>query len=243
MLRHADEPGKTPEYRHGDPANVDSKPPVRSGHVGVAGASARREFERRRSAREARTRAEHPHIGGLLLALQEAPQHETAWARGAEGESRVAASLAKRVHAGVVLMHDRAIPGTRSNIDHIAVASSGVWVIDAKRYSGKVAIRRPLFGRRRLTIAGRDVTRLAEGLAGQVEVVRAVVDEIGGGVPIQGCLCFVDADLSMLGTLILDGFVLAYPKGLSARINARGPVPDARVREIARKLAERLPAR
>jgi len=47
----------------------------------------------------------------------------------------------------------------------------------------------------------------------------------------------------MLGALKLDGFVLAYPKRLAARINARGPVPDARVREIAKKLADRLPAR
>src|SRR6202521_291859 len=35
MLRHADEPGQTPADRHGGPANVDSKPPVRRGHVGV----------------------------------------------------------------------------------------------------------------------------------------------------------------------------------------------------------------
>jgi hypothetical protein len=55
--------------------------------MGVAGASARREFEQRRSAREARTRAEQPHIGGLLLAPQKAPQHGTPWARGGEGEA------------------------------------------------------------------------------------------------------------------------------------------------------------
>jgi hypothetical protein len=189
ILRHADEPGQTPAYRYGGPASVDSKPPVKSGHVGVVGASGRREFERRRSAREARTREAHPHIGGLLLALQEAPQHEIAWARGAEGEARVAASLAKRVQAGVVLTHDRAIPGTRANIDHIAVAPSGVWVIDTKRYVGEVATRRPLFGRPRLTIAGRDATQLVERLTGQVEVIRAVVDEVGGGVPIHGAFC------------------------------------------------------
>jgi hypothetical protein len=64
-----------------------------------------------------------------------------------------------------------------------------------------------------------------------------------GGVPIHGVACVVDADLPMLGALKLDGFVLAYPKRLAARINARGPVPDARVREIVKKLADRLPAR
>lgn len=220
---------------------MESKP-VNSGHAGEAGASARREFERRRSAREARTRTEHPHIGGLLFALQQAPQHETAWARGAEGEARVAAALAKRVNSGVVLMHDRAIPGTRANIDHLAIASSGVWVIDTKRYAGKVAIRRPLLGRRRLTIAGRDATHLVDGLAGQVEVVRAVVEEVGGGVSIHGALCFVDADLPTFGTSTFNGFFLAYPKRLAARINARGPVANRQVAQIAELIAARFPA-
>jgi hypothetical protein len=43
-------------------------------------------------------------------------------------------------HVGLVL-HDRAIPGTRSNIDHIAVVPSGVWVIDTKQYRGRVQRR------------------------------------------------------------------------------------------------------
>ena len=36
--------------------------------AGTAGASARREFERRKAAREARIRANHPKLGGLILA-------------------------------------------------------------------------------------------------------------------------------------------------------------------------------
>jgi len=70
------------------------------------------------------------------------------WARGAAGEERVAAILAKHLHASVVVLHDRRIPGTRANIDHIAVAPSGVWVIDAERYKGKLAVTRPRLARR-----------------------------------------------------------------------------------------------
>jgi hypothetical protein len=110
MLEGADELGQTPADRHGGPANVDSKPPVRSGHAGVAGASAPGEFERRRRAREAKTGAEHPHTGGNLLALQDALQHEIAWARGAAGTARADAALANGVHTGVVRVHDRAVP-------------------------------------------------------------------------------------------------------------------------------------
>jgi hypothetical protein len=39
----------------------------------------------------------------------------------------------------VFVLHDRRIPRTRANIDHIAVTRSGaVWAIDAKNYRGKV---------------------------------------------------------------------------------------------------------
>src|SRR3569623_830945 len=43
-------------------------------HRGVAGASAQREFDRRKGKRETRIRADHPHVGGLLLALTDQPQ-------------------------------------------------------------------------------------------------------------------------------------------------------------------------
>jgi hypothetical protein len=35
------------------------------------------------------------------------------------------------------VLHDRRIPGTQANIDHIAITSTGIYVIDAKRHVGK----------------------------------------------------------------------------------------------------------
>jgi nuclease-like protein len=113
--------------------------------TGTAGASARREHERRRASREARVRGKHPHLGGLLLALGDQPRRETAWTRGAEGEATVARSLSNHLQDSAVVLHDRRIPRSRANIDHIAIAPSGVWVIDSKRYKGKVAVSKPLF--------------------------------------------------------------------------------------------------
>ena len=77
-----------------------------------------------------------------------------------------------------MVLHDRRIRGSRANIDHIAIAPSGVWVIDTKRYRGKVAVVKPLFGRAKLTIAGRDKSRLVDGLAKQVALVEAAMDEV-----------------------------------------------------------------
>src|SRR3954454_7162419 len=54
----------------------------------VAGTSARREYERRRANREARVRERLGPLGGLVLAISSEPQHQRAWARGAEAEAK-----------------------------------------------------------------------------------------------------------------------------------------------------------
>jgi len=82
--------------------------------LGTAGASARREHERRREKREAATRERHPHTGNLLLRVQSAPASEVAWSTGAAGEEALAAHLARRCPDALVL-HDRRIPRSRGS--------------------------------------------------------------------------------------------------------------------------------
>lgn len=119
---------------HGGPAagipEVQENEHVR----GSAGDSARREFERRKSAREARVRGRYPRLGGLLLALSEDPQSTRAWASGADGERRLGRHLDSASGPLLRVLHDRRVPGSRANIDHVAIAPSGVFVIDAKKY-------------------------------------------------------------------------------------------------------------
>ena len=55
----------------------------------------------------------HRHVGDLLLAFRGEPQHVTAWEAGAVGEERVGARVDRLTGAGVVVLHDRRIPGTR----------------------------------------------------------------------------------------------------------------------------------
>jgi hypothetical protein len=207
--------------------------------VGEAGASARREHARRRARRQARTRAKHPRLGGLLLALAQAPRHERSWQSGALGEEEVAAVLEERCGEAVFFLHDRRLPGSRSNIDHLAVASSGIWVIDAKRYRGKVEVRKPLFGQAELRIAGRDRSKLADGLARQVAAVEAAV---AGAAPVHGAFCLVEAELPLIGTLSFRGFSLLYRKKLAKRLDASGPLPPERIPKLAASLAESFPA-
>lgn len=210
---------------------------------GQPGASIAREYERRKRNREARTLEAHPRIGGLLLALREPPRHETAFRRGALGEKEVAESLERRTAGGpAVLLHNRRMPGGRGDIDHLAVAPAGVFVIDAKAIKGRVRIARPLFQAERLLISGRNHTKLIDGLDRQVAVVRLALDAGGHqGVPVQGVLCFTKAELPLLGTLKMRGHLLLHRKALAKRLNGAGPLEPITIDALARMLVETLP--
>ncbi|MDQ1741972.1 MAG: hypothetical protein QOE23_311, partial [Pseudonocardiales bacterium] len=77
------EPPIDPPAELGDPPAELGEPPVESG---VAGASARREHERRAARRQQRVRDKRPRLGGLILAVTDEPSSTQVWATGAVGE-------------------------------------------------------------------------------------------------------------------------------------------------------------
>jgi hypothetical protein len=178
----------------------------------------------------------------LLLALRRAPQHESAFQSGARGETAVGAYLDRRgVNRSAILLHDRRMPGGRGNIDHLAIAPKGVFVIDAKNHSGKVSVRKPLFGRAKLRVAGRDRTRYISGLERQLEAVREALAAAGhADVPVQGVLCFPRAELPLLGTLKIGAHRLLRRRTLARRLSARGPLDSTTIELLARILAASL---
>ncbi|MFB7892173.1 nuclease-related domain-containing protein [Microbacterium sp. NPDC056044] len=188
---------------------------------GAAGASARREYERRRDRREQRIRTDHPKLGGLILALTDDPQSTKAWERGAVGEELMARRLNDLPDTFRVL-HDRRIRGTRANIDHIAIGPTGVWVIDAKRYAHKRPALRIEGGINRprvesLRIGGRDGTKLVRGVQSQVERVTAALGETS--LPVAGVLCFLEADWPLIGgAFTVDGVHVLWPRLLIQRM-------------------------
>ncbi|WP_454116700.1 nuclease-related domain-containing protein [Microbacterium aurum] len=211
--------------------------------AGDAGASARREYERRRDAREQRIRAEHPKLGGLILALSDDPQSTRAWEQGAVGEELMAQRLADLPDTFRV-MHDRRIPGTRANIDHIAIGPPGVWEIDAKRYKDKrpeLHVDGGIFRPRveSLRIGGRDQTKLVDGVKSQVERVRdALADDT---IPISGVLCFLEADWPLLGgSFTVDAVHVVWPQLLLKRMTD-APDVNLDVSEAYARLAEAFP--
>lgn len=202
-----------------------------------AGASARAEHARRRASRQKRNEARFGKPLGGLVSRLDTPSHETAWARGAEGESAVAAALARGCPSGVILLHDRLAPRRqRANIDHIAVAPSGVWVIDTKRYRGKAAVTSPLFGKPALVIGGRDQTKLVGAVRAQAAGIEKLLASAGFTVGVTPALCFVDTELPLLGLPPIDGVSLSGRRGLVKRLNAPGRCSAEDVRSIAAAL-------
>ncbi|UJP41668.1 NERD domain-containing protein [Cellulomonas palmilytica] len=215
--------------------------------AGHAGGSARREYERRSAAREKRIREAHPRLGGLILAVSDEPQSTTAWARGAKGEEMLGRGLDSLADKGVRTLHDRRIPRTRANIDHVAVTASGVFVIDAKRYKGRPTLRveggilRPRTAR--LVVGSRDGTSLVQGVHKQVGLVQDALAAAGHGeVPVRGMLCFVEADWPLIGGAFqIDEVDVLWPKKAYEHLTAPGPLAPAAVEELHRLLAQAFP--
>jgi hypothetical protein len=246
---------------------VEGLEPVAAVDFGIAGASAQRLFDAKDARRRERLRRNWwvlalmavagSLVGGFLahrlhtsvglwavvgaalpvLDLIRRPQYIDAWRSGAAGERAVGKMLDGLRAEGVVAIHDRRVPGRRTNIDHIAVASTGVFVIDTKNVAGKVAASRS-----GLRVAGRRQDKMLDGVVGQVAVVQSVLDQGGlAGVAVRGVLCFTKADLPWLRPQP-RGIALLYQRGLR-RALTKGDASLTRdqVNTVATLLATKLP--
>jgi hypothetical protein len=151
------------------------------------------------------------------------------------------------VNESTFVLHDRRIPPARANIDHIVVSSSGVFVIDAKKYNGRPSLRidggflRPRV--ERLMVGSRDQTKLVDGVKGQVGKVRAALSAADlGDDPVAGMLCFVDADWPLFGgDFRISGVRVLWPKKAASEIAAPGLVDSEIVHRTFRVVAEAFP--
>jgi Nuclease-related domain len=215
-------------------------------HDGEAGASARREGARRAARREREIVGRHPHLGKLILAVSEEPQTIRAWSKGAAGEEALGARLNELATERLVVLHDRRVPHSRANIDHIAVTPGGVFVIDAKHYGGRVE-KRDLGGWSRsdvrLYVGKRDCTKLVLASEDQGETVRDALASLGvEGVPVRPVLCFIGAEWGLFASPFKLGSVLVtWPKSLYALLQTEEEIETAIIQKTGRHLARTLP--
>jgi hypothetical protein len=204
---------------------------------GRPGDSARRELVRRQELREARIRRRLGPLGGAAPTLLRLVRvDEESGGDAAPSEEGVARRLEKHLRGrGVMLLHDRAVPRSKANID-------------AKNLKGRVkvvakgGVLRPLS--ETLWIGGRNRTKLVEGVERQIETVRQQLPPAHADVPVLGALCMWNVDgLPAFGRLEIRDVRIAGPRGIGKLARRDGALTPDEVEALAAVLAERLPSR
>ncbi|KRF25705.1 hypothetical protein ASG95_15385 [Phycicoccus sp. Soil803] len=180
-----------------------------------------------------------------LLALRASRGRDPGVTGTPDGATR--AILDAAADAGVLSLHDRHMPGRRGRIAHLAVGAGGVYVIDVVRAkNASVEVRpadEPAPVARELLVGGRPMTSTVTATQGRVEIVRALLDEVGlSAVPVVGVMCFVDAAVPTDADLEVDGVQVTGKTGLPALVRSEGALEGDHLETLAEYLAERLPA-
>lgn len=170
-----------------------------------------------RAAEQARRAAER--AARLRRELAHAERAERAWNAGAAGEEQVAAVLDSLRSEGWFVLHDVHWPGRpKANLDHVLVGPGGIIVIDAKNWSGDVAVRNGV-----LRQGGYSRERSAAGALEQCAAVAALLEPQHRAL-VQGWLCMV-AQPEMPRAAIM-GVTLVGLAGLRDAMRALRPVLD-----------------
>ena len=215
---------------------------------GTPGESARRRYDALTAAREQRVRTRFGRLGGLALATTSEPRSTAAWQQGSRGERTLGRYL-ESLHdpASLIVLHDRRIPGTKVNIDHVAITGTRtVWVIDAKKYAGKVQRMSDGWRRReaRLVVGGRDRTDLVHAMARQVDAIGVALGPLIAEftLTVRPALCFVDAERALFEPPFeIDGVWIGWRRALGRRLRARGSLAPEHLMTVATCLAGALP--
>jgi hypothetical protein len=136
-----------------------------------------------------------------------------AWRRGAAGERRTARLLGPLERQGWAVLHDLAIPGSRANIDHLAIGPGGVFVIDSKQYRGRLQLDpsgRLWHGRHSLAPALRAVSWEAD------QAARVLPDPGMAVVPVMA----VHGAQVPWGKVVMDGVPVVAARRLPSMLRA-----------------------
>jgi hypothetical protein len=182
--------------------------------------------------------------------LTPAPRETTPRNVGTGGEVVVGQRLdGWAASGGGYVLHDRRIPGSRACIDHIAIGASGVWVIDAQCHAGRVEhVDRGSWSRPdwRLTVGGRNRSKLADGVLKQRDLVATVLHGAPGGnarPEVHGMLCLFTADFQLWPRPFEHAAVhVGWPLAMVQLLNQAGPAGPRAWKAAAATLARRFPS-
>lgn len=153
----------------------------------------------------------------------------TAWETGAEREPAVARRLAD-LPAGFTVLQDLTLPDAHVRLDHLVISAGGLYLVDAKKYSGRLVYSKKMLWHGRFPIIDK-----LETLVWEAESLSEVI-----GADVVPVMCFVDAVLPQpvmtLGSVIVCRTSVLHTVVRSTHATM-STADVARVIDIARQLA------
>ena len=210
--------------------------------TGIAGQSALVQYQNKSSKKKAKgIQLLGARLGKIANTILGDGRQAEAWEKGAIGEQAIGALLDKlSLELSFKVLHDRAIPGSRANIDHILISDRGIFVIDSKNYRGMVRINSEggilTSLVETLYVGDRKQTTLVNGVKKQVALVQKALDEGKLVVPVKGLLAFYNAEWPLLfKPQEIDG-VLLNSKGVKTAVLDQPVIDGLNIEEVSKYL-------
>lgn len=156
--------------------------------------------------------------GGSVRAAAPEPASRDAWV-----EERSGAFLERGLVGVAMVLRNRRLSRTPTEVDHVVVAPSGVWVVSVRRADGVVergnsgTLFRPS---PTLLVNGRDSSDVLAAVQQKVAQVRG---ELTRDLGVRGAVCFAGAQGERLAQPFeLDGVLVTTPTALLSAIREPG---------------------
>lgn len=155
------------------------------------------------------------------------------WRMGATGERRTGRHLnLLRLHRGWRVLHDRQLPGTRANVDHLVITPDGTVInVDAKVRTGRVKYNPR---RNYLQIGRTSGYQLVDSTVFETErLAETLQAHLGRPVPVRAALAVHRAQLPTWREITLKGVRVLPARAVRGWLLAQAGRPTPAGQEIA----------
>ena len=192
-----------------------------------------------------------PAVGDLVESTRPGLRRRLAWFRPVSAANgavrtrdpalgRTARRLEDHLFAtGARLLHERRLPGKAGKVSHLIVASSGITLVDSRKYtSGRARV-----GRGGLRVGRRNRSDLVHRVRAQVDELRALLaDTPYADVPIEAAIAWRDVQgLPILYTFNGPRVLICGTRKIAHEATRPGPFSLQRVDALADYLESELP--
>jgi hypothetical protein len=199
---------------------------------------AEREYENRQKAKlKAKAGATEIHgEAGKSLHTARIPIRKENREKGIIGEEGVGAELERIAKEyGLTVLHDLSIPKSKANLDHVLIAKSAIFIVDAKNYAGTIRISKDKDGVKQLYVGRYKQGSLISKMNKYADILRDFLESENIEVRVVPLLAFYNATFKEGSSFHVEGVainaagieneILKYAAGKGAEIDFEVVVP------------------